>query len=259
MVRMAVPPLALRTLTGLVEPKLRVGRYAAPEGLEVREAVRVTFPVNPPEGVTAMVLVPLLPWMRVRLAGEGERVKPGGRATVTMRVVDAVRPPEVPDMVTVEAPVAAEALAVRVRTLDPVVEVGAKAAVTPLGSPEAASVTLPVNPPAPVTVRVPVALLPCARDNEEAEAESVKLCGGLTVREKAVDAVRLPEVPVIVTVEVPAAAEALAVSVRILDPVVEVGAKDAVTPLGSPEAARVTLPLNPPVPATVRVSVAPLP
>ena len=57
--------------------------------------------------------------------------------------------------------------------------------------------------------------------------------------------VRLPEVPVIVTVVVPVVAVALAVNVSVLDDVAGFGLKDAVTPLGRPEAARLTLPLNP--------------
>ena len=49
-----------------------------------------------------------------------------------------------------------------------------------------------------------------------------------------------------VTVAVPGVAELLAVSVSTLD-LVEVGfgTKDAVTPLGKPNATRLTLPLNP--------------
>jgi hypothetical protein len=57
MVRVAVAALALVMLTGLVDPKLRVGRLTAPLGLEAREAVRVTLPVKPPTGVTVMVEV----------------------------------------------------------------------------------------------------------------------------------------------------------------------------------------------------------
>jgi hypothetical protein len=72
-------------------------------------------------------------------------------------------------------------------------------------------------------------------------------------------AVRLPEVPVMVTVDVPAVAELLAVSVSTLEAVVGLVPKDAVTPLGKPEAANVTLPLNPFAPVTVIVSVALLP
>ena len=72
-------------------------------------------------------------------------------------------------------------------------------------------------------------------------------------------AVRLPEVPLMVTVEVPAVAELLALSVSMLDAVVGFVPNEAVTPLGKPDAARVTLPVNPFRPATVMVSVPLLP
>ena len=42
-------------LNGLVEPKLKVGGYWAPVGLEVTAAVSTTLPVKPPAGVTVMV------------------------------------------------------------------------------------------------------------------------------------------------------------------------------------------------------------
>ena len=48
-----------------------------------------------------------------------------------------------------------------------------------------------------------------------------------------------------VTVLVPTAAVLLAVNVRVLEFVVGFGENEAVTPLGSPETARFTLPLNP--------------
>jgi hypothetical protein len=80
----------------------------------------------------------------------------------------------------------------------------------------------------------------------------------LTVNTMVVLEVTLPEVPVMVTVDVPAVAELLAVSVSTLDAVVGLVPNEAVTPVGKPEAARVTLPVNPPVSATVIVSV-PLP
>jgi len=44
-------------LTGLVEPKLKLGGYWAPLGLEVIEAESATPPVNPPPGVTVIVEV----------------------------------------------------------------------------------------------------------------------------------------------------------------------------------------------------------
>jgi len=84
----------------------------------------------------------------------------GVQLIVKATVVLAVRLPEVPLMVTVAVPVEAELLAFSVRTLLPVVGLVAKAAVTPEGKPEAASVTLPVNPLTSVTVIVLVPLLP---------------------------------------------------------------------------------------------------
>ncbi len=71
--------------------------------------------------------------------------------------------------------------------------------------------------------------------------------------------VRLPDVPVIVIVAVPGVAAALAVNVSVLDVVVGFGLKAAVTPLGRPDAARLTLPLNPFAGFTVIVLVPLLP
>lgn len=50
----AVPAAVPVILTGLVEPKLRVGRFCAPLGPEVTAAVSVTLPVKPLNGVTVM-------------------------------------------------------------------------------------------------------------------------------------------------------------------------------------------------------------
>lgn len=54
-------------------------------------------------------------------------------------------------------------------------------AVTPLGRPEAASVTLPVNPPPSVTVMVAVPLLPWAIESADAEDARVKLGTGVSL------------------------------------------------------------------------------
>ena len=58
-------------------------------------------------------------------------------------------------------------------------------------------------------------------------------------------AVKLPEVPVIVSVPVLAVTEVFAVRVRVLVPLVVVGENEAVTPLGNPAIARFTLPVKP--------------
>lgn len=56
----------------------------------------------------------------------------------------------------------------------------------------------------------------------------------------------LPDVPLTVTVTVPVVAVVLAVTVKVLALAVLVGLKDAVTPLGRPEADKLTLPVKPP-------------
>ena len=81
----------------------------------------------------------------------------------------------------------------------------------------------------------------------------------MTVSVMEVDAVSDPEVPVMVTVEVPVVAVLLAASVSRLLPVVGFVAKVAVIPLGNPDATRFTLPVNPFKSVTVMVSVVLLP
>lgn len=80
-------------------------------------------------------------------------------------------------------------LAFRVSTLVPVVGFVAKAAVTPLGNPEAAKVTFPVNPLWLVTVMVDLPEAPRAMVREVGEAPRVKLGAGLTVSETVAVAV----------------------------------------------------------------------
>jgi hypothetical protein len=70
--------------------------------------------------------------------------------------------------------------------------------------------------------------------------------------------VRLPDVPVIVTVAGPVVAERFAVNVKVLV-VALVEVKAAVTPLGRPAADKVTLPPKPPVGVIVIVLVLLLP
>ena len=238
-----------------LEPVVGLVAKAAvtPEGRPV--AARVTLPVNPLAGVTVMVSVALAPCVAETAEAVGAMVKLGDTLTVRLRVVEAVSAPEVPVMVMVAGPVAAELDAVRVTTLVAVAGLGAKEAVTPLGRPVADRVTAPVKPCAPVMVMVSAVLLPCVVVIEGAEAARVKLGAMLTVRAMVVEAVRAPEVPVMVTVAAPVAAVLEAVSVSTLEPVVGLVAKAAVTPLGRPLAARVTAPVNPETSVTVTVSV----
>jgi hypothetical protein len=157
-------------VTGLVE-----NVAVTPVGRPV--ALNVVAELKPPVLLMVIVLVPLAPWVTVREAGEAAMVKFGVAVALTVRasVVVAVRLPEVPVMVTVEVPVVAVELAVRVSTLVPVVGFVPNAAVTPLGNPDAARVTLPVNPFRSVTLMVLVPLLPWVTVRLLGESESVKL------------------------------------------------------------------------------------
>ncbi len=138
-------------------------------------------------------------------------------------------------------------LAVRLKVCGPVAGFGLNDAVTPLSKPEADKLTLPLKPFCGVTVIVLVPLAPCVMVKLPGEAESVKfgVGTGFTVRETVVVLVKLPEVPVMVAVAVPVVAVLLVVSVKVLVLVVLLGLKDALTPLGRPEADKLTLPLKP--------------
>lgn len=151
----------------------------------------------------------------------------------------------------------AELLAVKVITLLPVVGLAENLAVTPLGKPDTARVTLSAKQADAVGVMVTVPLPPSAIDKTAGEDVSEKASDAeaTTVRAMVVVAVWEPETPVMVIVDVPTVAVLLAVSVRTLLPVVGFVPKTAVTPLGSPDAARVTLPLNGLMSMTATVSV----
>ena len=151
-----------------------------------------------------------------------------------------------PVTVTVAVPVAAVALAARVKVLDVVDAAGLKLAVMPVGRLDAENVTFPVKPLIGVTVIVLVLLLPCTtltavgfEDNEKFFAD------GFTVKLIVIVWVKVPEVPVTLTSAVPVAAVPLAVNVNVLAEAVSSGLKEAVTPVGNPETVKATLPLKP--------------
>lgn len=175
--------------------------------------------------------------------------------------------PDVPVMVTVAVPTVAveEAVSVRVEVALPfaggVTGLVEKVAVTPLGRPVAVSVVAELKLFWLVIVMVLVPLAPCVMLSDVGEVAIVKfgLAAAVTVRATVVVAVRLPEVPVMVTVEVPVVAVEEAVSVSTLVPLVGFVPNAAVTPVGRPDAASVTLPENPPRSVTEMVLVLPAP
>ena len=137
----------------------------------------VTDPVKPLDGVTVMVLLPLVPCFTVKLVGDADSEKFGaaGAAIVSEILVVCVSEPETPVTVMVLVPVVAVLLAVKVRALVPVVGLVPNVAVTPLGRAEVESVTDPVKPPDGVTVMVLLPLVPWVTLRLVGEAESVKL------------------------------------------------------------------------------------
>jgi hypothetical protein len=139
------------------------------------ELEKVTDPVNPPDGVTVIVLLPLVPCFTVKLLGEADSEKFGVAVAFTVSEIEVVwlSVPETPLIVIDDVPVVAVELAVKVTTLVPVVGFVPKLAVTPDGSADVESVTLPVKPPDGVTVIVELPLLPCVTVKLLGEADSV--------------------------------------------------------------------------------------
>jgi hypothetical protein len=162
--------------------------------------------------------------------------------------------PDVASRLTCDVPAAAELPAVNNTRTTPG-PAALKEAVTPLGSPEGDSVTLPVNPFSGVKE---IAVAPCAPSTicKLAGASPIAKSGGdVTVTVIVTDAFRLPEVPVIVNCDAFNAVELATVSVRVLVAAVLDGLNDALTPVGSPVAVKATVPPNPACGFTVMVAV----
>ena len=124
-------------------------------------AMLLMFNVATPELVRVAVFAPLVtPTTTLPHVNEvGDSVTAGPLAvTARLNVVVEVRLPDVPVMVTVDVPVVARPLAVKVNVLVEVVGFGVNPAITPLGRPEALKVTLPLKPFSGTTVMALVAL-----------------------------------------------------------------------------------------------------
>jgi hypothetical protein len=156
-----------------------------------------------------------------------------------------VKVPDFPVTVMVNVPVLARLPTFSVSELDVVAGFGLKEAVTRFGNPEAERLTAPVNPLDGVMVTVAVPLLPRAMLRLDGEADRLKFGPGVTVSDNVVELTKLPEVPVMVNVNVPVPAAEETVIVSVLELTVLVGLKDAVTPLGTPDADRLIVPLKP--------------
>jgi len=134
----------------------------------------VAVPVLDIVTVFAALVVPSTWFANVSDVGVSVTTAPPLCVTVRLTVVVCVKLPDTPVMVTVDVPVAAVALAVRVNKLVEVVGFGLNPAVTPLGRPLALNVTLPLKPFTGVTVIVLVPFEPCATLSEVGFADRLK-------------------------------------------------------------------------------------
>lgn len=137
-------------------------------------------------------------------------------------------------------------------------ELGLKLTVTLLGSPLADKAIAELKPPEIVVVMVDWPEFPGLIVSDVGDALMVKLGDvPVTVRETVVVSLVLPEVPVTVIVYVPGAVDeaTLIDMVEVPAPVIEVGLKVTVTPVGWPLADKVIAPSKPPVTELVMVEV----
>jgi hypothetical protein len=221
------------------------------------EMLAVTVLLKPFSGVKLRVLEPVAPFWTVSAAGAADNAKVGAGAMVSATAVLLVTLPEVPVIVTVAVDAAAVSDAVKVTAPWPAVT-ALKFAITPAGKPEAPSVTLPLKPFAALMAMVPVLLPPGMTLTLAGFAASVKLAGTATVSSMLVLLVTLPDVPVTVTVVVPAAAFALTFKVIVVVCVDDAGLNVAVTPAGKAVTEKATVPSKLPCGDTVIV-LTPLP
>jgi hypothetical protein len=222
------------------------------------ERVTVTELLKPFSGVKVSVVFPEVPCGTLTAGGVADKLKVGGRTTVSAMVALLVNDPDVPVMVTVALAAAALLAAVKVTVRAPAT-VGPKAAVTPAGRPEAIRTTDPLKP-----FKAPMAMLlapvaPAFTLTLAGVAPIVKLGGAATVILILVSVAAVPEAPITVTLAAPSAAFAAAVNVNVVVCVVEAGLNAAVTPVGRPVTENATVPLNPLCAATVSVLDALLP
>jgi len=160
-----------------IEAGLKVAVTPVGKPLAEREIAEL----KPPATVVVILDVPEPRRATETEVGEAESVKLAetGAVTVSDTVVVCVTPPPVPVTVMEYVPVAEVEATVRVRVEVPdpgaAMEVGLKAAVTPVGKPLADKATAASKPSTTAVVIVEAPLLPCTTERELGEAERVKL------------------------------------------------------------------------------------
>jgi hypothetical protein len=154
--------------------------------------------------------------------------------TVSETLAELLADPEVPFTEIEYVPATAELLAVNVSELVELVVAALKAAVTPAGTPAAASETL-LELLRPETLIV-VDALPLNGSVRLLDDEDILNAGAEMVRATVVDLVVPPQVPCTVAIYVPGAAALLAAKVTEACPTEAAAGNAAVTPAGNPVA-----------------------
>lgn len=179
-----------------------------------------------------------------------------------MTVVVCVTPPPVPVMVMVWLPILEfrPTLTVMVDVPEPgaAMELGVKVTLCALPCPEADKLIAELKPPETAVVMVDVPELLLATLIDVGDALMVKFgVVPVTVRDTVVLSTVLPEVPVTLMLYVPTAVDEATVSVmvEVPAPVIEVGLKPTLTPVGWPVADKVMAESKPPVTVLVIVEV----
>jgi hypothetical protein len=138
------------------------------------EADKLIAELKPPETAVVIFDVPELPLATLIDVGDALTVK-FGVVPVTVRetVVVSTVLPEVPVTLMLYVPAAVDAATVIVMVEEPapVIEVGLKVTVTPVGWPLADNEMAELKPPVTVLVMVEVPAWPCATETEDGEAE----------------------------------------------------------------------------------------
>jgi hypothetical protein len=248
-----VPDVVVTVRVEVPAPVIEVGLKVPVDPAGKEAMVKGTLPVNPLSAVTVTVYVVLPPTVTVWLAGVTV-IEKSVMLSVTPAAV-RIRGALVPVTVRVElaAEVVLEVVTVMVEVPAPVMVAGLKLAVAPAGKPETVGVTVPLKPFTAVVVTVYVVLLPAVIvcvDSVIVIVNSTTF--SLTVAECGIE----PLVPVIVSVELAAGVVPVVVTVNVDVPVLPmmlVGLKLAVAPVGKPEIASATSPVNPFATALVTV------
>src|ERR1039458_5702539 len=175
-------------------PAMEAGLKVTVTPLGCPEADRAIDELKPFEGVAVIVLVPWPPGAMLSFVGFAARVKLAGPVTVRVTLVVSVVLPEVPFTVMGYTPVAVVgATAIfMVEVPVPVIDVGLKVTVTPVGLPLADKVTAELKPPVVVLVMVEVPDLPCTTETALGFAERLKPAAGAPARTSIKAACGLP-------------------------------------------------------------------